>query len=80
MMALEKELKVYSDKLPELLGEHAGKFVLIGDDAILGIFAAYEDALNAGYKACGLKPFLVKRIEAIESAQRLTRNVSLCRT
>ena len=62
-MLLEKELRTYAEKLPELLAEQ-GRFVLISGADVLGTFAAYEDALAAGYEKCGVRPFLVKRISA----------------
>lgn len=76
-MSLEKEIQTYTDKLPELLAEE-GRFVLIGGTEVLGTFAAYEDALAAGYAQCGLRPFLVKRISAVEPIHRFTRPLGLC--
>lgn len=71
-MALETELKTYSEKLPELL-ENEGQFVLVHGDRIVGFFVAYEDAVSEGYKEFGLDPFLVKRIESVETAHLITR-------
>ncbi len=78
---LEKEMETFRSKLPEWLPEHTGKFVVICGDAVLGILEGYADALATGYSKCGLKPFLVKRIEAVETTQRFTRNIGIaCRT
>ena len=71
-MALEKELAAYKSKLPELLPQE-GKFALVHDDAVAGIWDTYEDALKIGYEKYGLKPFLVKRIEAVETISYSTR-------
>ena len=71
-MALEKELKTYSEKLSELL-VNEGKYVLIHGEDIVGCFVAYEDAVNEGYEKFGLEPFLVKRIQATEQVQFVTR-------
>ena len=73
-MALEKEMATYHAKLPELK-EHEGKYVLIHDDQIVDFFAAYEDAIKAGYQQFQLGPFLVKRVSAIETVQHINRNI-----
>jgi hypothetical protein len=65
-MALERELQTYETKRAELLA-HVGKFVLIHGDQVVGTWDSYEDALNVGYKNFGLEPFLVKRIEAVDT-------------
>jgi hypothetical protein len=72
LMALEAELALYNSKLPELTKDE-GKFVLIQGQDIAGVFGTYDDALNEGYKAFGLEPFLVKRIQAIEQVQFISR-------
>jgi hypothetical protein len=74
-MALEKELATYASKMPELASQ-IGKFVLIRGDEVLGTFTSYEDAIKEGYEKCGLSPFLVKQIEAVESIQFLSRLVA----
>lgn len=72
-MALEKELETYKRKLPQLKNSE-GKFILVhGDDA--DVFAAYEDALRAGYQRYGLNAFMVKQIKSFEQAQLITRLV-----
>jgi hypothetical protein len=79
-MALEKELATYEKKLEQLLANE-GEYVLIHGEKVLGIFAAYEDALRAGYDEVGVEPFLVKRIEASESLHFFSRDImGECRT
>ena len=78
-MVLEHELKTYEQKLSDLLA-HQGKFVLIHDDEVAGIFGAYEDAIRAGYEKYGLSPFLVKQILAVERVQYFTRPIVACHT
>jgi hypothetical protein len=72
-MALERELETYRNKLPELKGENEGRFVLIKGDEVIDVFSSYDDALKAGYTKLGLEPFLVKKIEAVEQAQFISR-------
>jgi len=71
-MALEKELEVYKNKLPELAGNE-GKFVLIHGDEVVDVYTSYEDAIKDGYTRFKLEPFLVKEIHAIEQVQFISR-------
>jgi hypothetical protein len=64
-MPLEREMKTYREKLPELLDQE-GRFVLIREDDLAGTFDTYADAIQAGYERFGLKQFLVKQIAATE--------------
>ena len=73
-MALEKELATYREKLPTWK-EEEGKYVLIHGDTVVDFFAAYEDALKAGYQQFKLEPFLVKQVNATEKVLHLTRHV-----
>jgi hypothetical protein len=77
-MALEKELETYKNKFEELK-QHEGKFVLIHGENVIDTFTSYEDAVKEGYKQFGLKPFLVKQIQSIETMQFISRFVSLCK-
>ncbi len=74
-MALEKELATYREKLPELK-EHEGKFALIHGNEVVDCYAAYEDAIKAGYQKFQLEPFLVKQINALETVQYFTRHIT----
>ena len=70
---LEKEMLTYQAHEAEL-ELHSGKFVLIQGDQVVDFFGDYEDAIRAGYREFGVdKPFLVKKIEATEQAQFITR-------
>jgi hypothetical protein len=65
-MALERELRTYTEKLPELLAQE-GKYVLIHQDEVAGTFDTFADAVQAGYERFDLdQPFLVKEITAVE--------------
>jgi hypothetical protein len=78
-MALEKELETYARELPNLMAS-VGKYVLISESEVSGVFGAYEDAIGAGYQKFGLKPFMVKQIQAVEQVQYFTRPISPCHT
>lgn len=77
-MSLEKEQTTYARELAGLLPQ-LGKFVLIQGDTVVGVFADYEAALEAGYNKYGLDPFMVKKIQAVEQTQSFTRDISPCR-
>lgn len=77
MENLLKEIKLYNDSLPSLLGQ-VGKFVLIGAGEIVGTYDSYEDALKFGYEKFGLDPFLVKRIAPAEQVSFFTRDLVAC--
>lgn len=71
---LAKELETYRVLLPTLTGEE-GRFALIAEDKLLGVFDTYADALAAGYQRRALKPFLVKQIAAYEVVANFTRDI-----
>jgi hypothetical protein len=73
---LKKELETYERKKADLLSQ-AGKYVVIKGDDVIGIFESYADGLKIGYEKCGLTPFLVKRIQAIEPINLITRDLAL---
>ena len=71
---LEKELEVYKKLLPTLVADE-GKFALIGDGDLVGVYGTYEDALSIGYEKFGMKSFLVKKISAVEQVQFFSRDI-----
>lgn len=71
---LSEELATYEQLLPSLSAEE-GRFAVITGKTLLGIYSAYEDALEAGYKVCGLDPFLVQEIVTSEAPPFIDRDV-----
>jgi len=78
-MALEREVETYHQKLPELLA-HKGKYVLIFGDAVEGIFATFDEALDAGYERHLHDAFLVREITDKEEVVYTSRNIQPCPT
>lgn len=78
MSTFDKELQTYAERLPELQKD-SGRFVLIQDGKVEGIFDSYADALKMGYQKFQLDRFLVKQIEATERVMSFTRDLALCR-
>lgn len=77
-MALEREIVVYRQRLPELLA-HEGQFVVIHGDEIMGFANDLDGALKIGYRRYGThNPFLVKRVERVERPVYTNRNVIEC--
>lgn len=61
-MALEAELKYFSDHIREWLEHHQGKYVVIRGDSNSGFFDDAESAFEHGISLWGNVPFLVKEV------------------
>jgi len=77
MSTFDKELQTYAEKLPELQKD-SGRYVLIHNGNVEGIFDTYADALKMGYEKFKLERFLVKQIEATEKVMSFTRDLAVC--
>ena len=62
MSKLNTDFKFFESKLPELLKEHKGQFVLIKDQHIHGIYTSLEDALKNAYEKLGNSNFIIQEI------------------
>lgn len=72
---LEVELKTYEQHRDKLLGTAEGKYVLIRDDQVVGVFDSKMDAIAQGYQRFGNVPFLVKQILKVEVPQNFVSNL-----
>ena len=72
MEALDKDEQALQKELPRLLAS-AGKFALVVNESLVGVFDSYDAALGKGYERAGLKPFLVQKISSIPQIQQFTR-------
>ena len=72
---LRKELQTYEAKKAELIGKYQGKFALIKDTDVLGVFDTKLDAIWRRYAHFGRVPFLVKHIVVVETPQHFTSNL-----
>jgi poly-D-alanine transfer protein DltD len=59
---MERERQAYQRLLRTELVDQAGRYVVIFGDQLLGAFDGYNEAAVAGYKACGFRPFLLKKV------------------
>jgi hypothetical protein len=72
---LDTELKTYEQHRHNLLGTAEGKFVLIRNDRVIGIYDSKMDAIAQGYQQFGNVPFLVKQIVKVETPQNFISNL-----
>ena len=59
---LEKEREYFDKHKDEFVAEHLGKFVLIKDNKLVGVFSTIDEALSEGARQFGLTSFLVREI------------------
>lgn len=63
LLPLQTEIKTFEEQLPNLRTKHPiGTYVLVTGACLVGGFATYSAALEAGYEKSGMKPFLVKQV------------------
>lgn len=72
---LSLELQTYKAHLSELEPSE-GKFALVCERKVLGVYDTYRDALAAGYEKVGLRPFLVKQISKVETVSFFSRDIA----
>jgi len=72
---LIRELQTYEANKSGLIGKSKGKFVLIKDNQVVGVFDTRIDAIRQGYERLGNVPFFVKQIVEIDIPQNFTSNL-----
>lgn len=68
---LSLELAVYEHNRGRLVAEAAGRWVVVANSNLQGIWETYEDALKHAYDSFGLDPFLVKKIDSADAVSWL---------
>ena len=58
-----------------MLGNAEGKFVLIHNDQVIGVYDSKMDAIAASYQQFGNVPFLVKQIVKLETPHNFISNL-----
>ena len=76
-MSFDKASQLYEERLPDLLKEGEGSFVVIANNSIAGIFPSFESALDSGYKNFEAGEFMIKEIRAQERVEMISCGVSL---
>jgi hypothetical protein len=62
-MPLRKEFQYYLDHQGELVKQHRGKYVVIRDCTVLGVYDSEMQAINSTIKTHPLGTFLVQKCE-----------------
>lgn len=63
---IQKEVDFFERHRAELLAQAEGKFVLIKDETVIGIYPSRREALDVGYDQFGPEPFLVHEISKVD--------------
>ena len=63
---LDAEIKYFEQNLNELAALHPGKYALIKDSSLIGVFDTLEAALAEGAKQFKLDSFLVRQVAPIQ--------------
>jgi hypothetical protein len=66
MELLREELATFEKSKPALLGSDEGRWALIHQGRVIGVFDTEGDAIAAGYRELGNVPFLTKQIVPTE--------------
>lgn len=72
---LDTELKTYEQHRDQLLGRAEGKYVLIRNEQVIGVYESKMDAIAQGYQKFGNVPFLVKQVVKVEAPQNFISNL-----
>lgn len=72
---LKEEIETYNKEKKRLVEQSNGKFVLIKGNSIVDVFESQIDAIKIGINKFGNTPFLVKKIEEVETPQNFTSNL-----
>ncbi len=70
-MVLEREEATYRAKLPELLANDAGRYVLIHGEDVIGTYETQDEAMQEGYERWLFEAFMVKQIVAVDKPRRI---------
>lgn len=63
---LDKERKYFEARRAEWLKIHPGKYVLVKDEELIGVFNIQQEALIEGARRFGTDSFLVRQVEESE--------------
>ena len=74
-MVLDAEIMAYEGHEEHLLGTAEGKFGLIRNQEVVGVYDAKMDAIAEGYRRSGNVPFLVKQVLRIETPQNFVSSI-----
>jgi len=61
-MPLEREIEYFDSQLSSWLTQYRGKFALVKDATLIGVFSSPEEALAEGARRFGRGPFLIRLV------------------
>lgn len=70
-MLLDQELRYFEAHRREWLRQNAGKFALVIGERLLGFFDTAEGVYEAGLKAHGNNPMLIKEVTEVDEPVRI---------
>jgi hypothetical protein len=62
-LMLEKELSFFDKNLKNWLTKYPGKFIVIKEEELIGVFDTNEQALSAAASRFGLQSYLIRRVQ-----------------
>lgn len=67
MEALQKEFDFYKSHQDELVKEHEGRYLVIKDQTVIGVYGTREEAIQEAMKEHALGTFLVQYVQSGEN-------------
>jgi hypothetical protein len=64
MAALDVEISAYDSMREQLEGEHMGKWVLVHDRQLVGVYDSFDAAAQEAVKRFGSGPYLIRQVGA----------------
>ena len=64
MADVDKDIAAYETIQAELESKHVGKWVLVKDEALVGVYDGFELAADDAVKRFGRGPYLIRQIGA----------------
>ena len=61
-MSLKKEIAAYEEMRADLEAEHLGKWALVHNEELTGIFKSFEQAAETAVEQFGRGPYLIREI------------------
>jgi hypothetical protein len=64
MAEIDHEIAAFREMQPDLEKDHPGKFVLIKQRKLIGVFDSFEQAADAAVRRFGRGPYLLRQVGA----------------
>ena len=64
MSTLSKEIAAYDTMRSELEVDHPGKWVILHDEALVGVYEEFDEAASEAIQRFGRGPYLIREVGA----------------